>query len=348
MRSSEALEEMHIFLYMLAQPTIPSTARWSENAITVAGSWSGQFGSSMNLLEDNHGFCIMEDGTLYVADTGNHRIMIVSPNSTKAIASIQLPVAPGAFSRYVGVFVVSTDMYVLDNLLNIVSIWSVNRLNLSIADTNSTRIIQINMTSVEYFFIDGHSDIYITDPSTHTIKCYRADSINSPIIVAGNGVHGSEQDQLASPRGIFVDAERSVYIADSDNHRIQKWSYGALSGVTVAGNGECGSDRLTQLCHPVFVTVDSNQHLYTFDRSFGGILRWSLGSNQGECIAACSGVNDLHSSNLGAVYAIAFDRQGSLYASDPSQNRIQKFQIISDFGMYTCAELHRFTETMID
>ncbi|CAF1689666.1 unnamed protein product, partial [Didymodactylos carnosus] len=41
---------------------------------------------------------------------------------------------------------------------------------------------------------------------------------------------GNRNDQLDSPQGIYVDGSGSIYIADTNNHRIQKWSRGSSTG----------------------------------------------------------------------------------------------------------------------
>ena len=318
------------------QLTISSTARWSENAITVAGSWSGRSGSDLNLLSWNRGLCITDDGTLYVADTGNGRIVVIQPNSTEAVATIQTDETPSPYSGLLDVFVTKTNIYVLDNMVNQIKIWPINRSNPSTTDESSLNIMTFD-GRVAYFFVDQDDNLYVNDQTTSTITCYPLNTTNnsSGIVVAGNGVLGSAPDQLCDPRGIFVDENRSLYIADYNNHRIQKWTYGASFGVTVAGNGECDAGTLRQLCHPTSVVVDSNQRIYSVDGDFIRIVRWALGADSGECIAACSGEHDLQSNNLYYVYAIAFDSQGSLYASDQYNNRVQKFQIISNSGKST-------------
>lgn len=311
------------------QLTISSTARWSENAITVAGSWSGRSGADLNLLVQNRGLCITDDGTLYVADTGNSRIVVIEPNSTTAVATIETTEISDVYSGYVDVFVTKTNIYVLDDMVNQIKIWPINR-------SNPPKIKSIE-GSAQNLFVDPNDDLFVNDLTTSTIIFYPLNTTNSSTgtIVAGNGTPGFAPDQLNYPRGIFVDDNRSLYIADYENHRIQKWTYGASFGVTVAGNGECSADTLRQLCHPIFVAVDSNRNIYTVDSRFTRIVRWALGADSGECIAACSGEQDLQSNNLYSAYAIAFDRQGSLYVSDQENNRVQKFQIISNSGKST-------------
>ncbi|CAF4697035.1 unnamed protein product, partial [Rotaria magnacalcarata] len=46
---------------------------------------------------------------------------------------------------------------------------------------------------------------------------------------------GSTPDKLNNPWGLYVDSNQAVYIVDRNNHRVQLWNNGVISGVTVAG-----------------------------------------------------------------------------------------------------------------
>jgi DNA-binding beta-propeller fold protein YncE len=66
------------------------------------------------------------------------------------------------------------------------------------------------------------------------------------------GSYGSGDGQFYHPQGVSVDSAGNVYVADTDNHRIQKFSQFSMRTVTKAGTGEglyravpgisCGSD----------------------------------------------------------------------------------------------------------
>jgi DNA-binding beta-propeller fold protein YncE len=51
---------------------------------------------------------------------------------------------------------------------------------------------------------------------------------SSSIQVAGNNSAGSASNQLNYPWGIYVDGNKTLYIVDSNNHRVQKWLQGTL------------------------------------------------------------------------------------------------------------------------
>lgn len=61
--------------------------------------------------------------------------------------------------------------------------------------------------------------------------------------VAGSSLlgGGSTPQQLSNPTDVYADSAGSIYVADSNNNRVQKWLVGASNGTTVvpgsAGTG---------------------------------------------------------------------------------------------------------------
>ena len=82
--------------------------------------------------------------------------------------------------------------------------------------------------------------------------------------VAGGNGQGSAANQLYSPPGVAVDASGNVFIADRNNHRIQKWAPGATTGTTVAGGNGQGS-AANQLSRPYGVAVDASGNVFIGD-----------------------------------------------------------------------------------
>ncbi|CAF4274097.1 unnamed protein product [Rotaria sp. Silwood2] len=151
------------------------------------------------------------------------------------------------------------------------------------------------------------------------------------VVVAGNGTDGISASQLSGPFGLFVNEAGTLYVSDCQNNRIQRWDNGASSGVTVAGTG-VGGNSLSQLYYPLGIVVDSNGYMYIVDGGNSRILRWPPNSHSGECIAACTGTSGNEIDRLLEPIALAFDSYGSLFISDRSNNRVQKFQILGSFG----------------
>lgn len=87
-------------------------------------------------------------------------------------------------------------------------------------------------------------------------------------LVAGsiNGTPGSSSTLLRYPTGMTLDPMGNIYVVDRDNHRVQLFLNGQLSGRTIAGvTGVNGSDA-TLLNFPYAVILDNALNLYVSDR----------------------------------------------------------------------------------
>ncbi|CAF4890938.1 unnamed protein product, partial [Rotaria sp. Silwood1] len=80
---------------------------------------------------------------------------------------------------------------------------------------------------------------------------------NTTIIVAGRtNESGSTAEYLSLPYDIYVDATgNAVYVANSGNNRIQKWTKGAREGITGAGPSKITEDNTDAWFNP------TNTHL---------------------------------------------------------------------------------------
>ena len=319
---------------------LPPAARWTTNATTVAGSDTAQSGYTSSLLNNVYGIHIASDDILYIADFSNHRIVVVEPGSTSAIAT--LGSGPGSadteLQEPTDVFVTSTTVFILDSANYRVQAYSRDGKQISTV-AGSTGTLGNSESSTGFgisysLFVDAFGFLYVSDGDNHRVMRFPPNSSNgtSAVIAAGTGSAGSSPGWLNGPRGIFVDGTLTLYIADTYNHRIQRWANNACSGMTVAGTGSVGSG-LDQLNTPVAVVVDTNNYLYITDQGNNRILRWLVGACAGECIASCSD-NKAGSTadKFSNARGLGFDSQGSLFVSDGSNNRVQKFSLVSSTG----------------
>ena len=105
--------------------------------------------------------------------------------------------------------------------------------------------------------------------------------------VAGIGSGGnSQQYSLNKPIQVVVDSNDTLYISDSQNHRIQQWLLNAPSGTTIAGkqNGGPGNSS-SELFNPEAVVLDSSNGIYIADAKNHRIVHWVKGASNGTLIA---------------------------------------------------------------
>ncbi|CAF2117469.1 unnamed protein product, partial [Rotaria magnacalcarata] len=85
------------------------------------------------------------------------------------------------------------------------------------------------------------------------------------IVVAGGQGEGSALTQLNSPNGLFVDTLGTLYVADSRNDRVMRWTQGDNKPGTVimGGNGEGAGAN--QFYYPRGLSFDRHGNLYVGD-----------------------------------------------------------------------------------
>ena len=280
----------------------------------------------MNSLGGNWGISISSDDTLYIADGGNNRIVVVSLNGTRNVSTFGS--GPGNSSNQLNnptdVFVTDTAVYVMDTYNYRVQKWSRNGTNPITRPGSSLP----NFGQDFSVFVDKYDNLYMSLSSANKVILFAANSSNFTT-VAGNGTAGSASNQFTGLIGIWVDDARALYAADSSNQRIQKWIYNASSGLTVAGTGMSGSS-LTQLQNPNSMVVDRSGRVYVADRNNHRIVRWEPNATAGVCVVACTGVSGKQANQLNGPVFVAFDTNGSMYVSDSGNNRIQKFQVFDN------------------
>ena len=284
--------------------------QWDQNAVTVAGWQNGSGGSDETQLDQPVGISISQNHVLYIADYNNHRVVAVDLNTNHSTYII----GSGYFIAPHDIFVINTTLYISDT-------GNYRIIKLSLNGSNQTHAVQLNQSLIPMFiYVDFDENIYFSERTSHTVRLFNS-TLETVDIVAGNGTNGSADNQLNIPYGIFVDQNRTVYVADCHNNRIMKWFSGASVGIRVAGSTP------TELRLPTHIIVDNNGYMYISESGNARVTRWAPNSTFGICIAACTGILGKSSNQLQGPHSLTFDSDGSLYVSDYGNNRIQKFQI---------------------
>jgi DNA-binding beta-propeller fold protein YncE len=135
--------------------------------------------------------------------------------------------------------------------------------------------------------LDNEKNLYIAERDSNRVIKW-SPVTNTTIVVAGD-INGSEPTgkYLNRPEGIYVDRiDGSLYVVDRYNHRIQKWSVGAKTGLTVAGSSSGIPDRNAEsLFYPSDVSVDEEtKTVYVSDTSNHRVQRWLFNASKGETI----------------------------------------------------------------
>eukprot|EP00927_Polykrikos_kofoidii_P080146 TRINITY_DN77016_c0_g1_i1.p1 TRINITY_DN77016_c0_g1~~TRINITY_DN77016_c0_g1_i1.p1 ORF type:complete len:481 (-),score=80.24 TRINITY_DN77016_c0_g1_i1:185-1537(-) len=144
-----------------------------------------------------------------------------------------------------------------------------------------------------------------------------------PVLLAGcPNSTGTRANQLAFPSGILLDNDGSLLVADTNNHRVQRFPplcdelEGVTEGpaaVTVAGSAKCQSGgALDQLNMPTGICLDPRDgSLLVADRGNSRVLRFPAGSRGGQ-----RGEVVIDSAEISRPWGVSVGPDGSLYVSD--------------------------------
>ena len=170
--------------------------------------------------------------------------------------------------------------------------------------------------------LDHEGSLYVSDFEKHEVRRYReGDQVG--ILVAGGYGRGDALNQFNCPRHLFVDRDLSLYVSDRDNHRVMKWFKDAREGFIVAG-GHGQGNASKQLNSPGGLFVDPIGSIYVADQMNHRIMRWLLGAKEGEVIAGGKGQGS-HNNQLCRPASVFIDQSGNLYVTDMGNHRVQRF-----------------------
>ena len=137
---------------------------------------------------------------------------------------------------------------------------------------------------------------------------------------------------LSQPGGVAIDSTGNLYVADTNNNRIRKFSVGGASLAAWGGTGTGGFGSYAdpgQFKSPKDVAIDSTGNLYVADTGNHRIQKRDLTGNWSVIAAG-------YSRNLGQFRnpeAVAIDSTGNLYVSEAVNHRIQKRDIAGNWSV---------------
>lgn len=237
-------------------------------ATHVIGQPGMTTGTAQALSDDSllspRGVAVDGAGRLFVADTGNNRVLrFPTP------ILIDQPVADQVFGQMGNFFTNGANQPVLsaDSLRVPVGITFDSAGSLYIADNGNNRILRFDQPATT----DTTADAVVGQPN---------------FTVGGNSTTAST---LASPTGLAVDSQGNLYVADTNNNRVLEFNGPVVNGVPAnqvdgqpdftqssGNNGNAPINGLTaaSLNVPTAVLVDATDNLYVVDKNNNRLLEY--------------------------------------------------------------------------
>jgi len=281
---------------------IPGTISTVAGGATSGSSGDGSAAVGA-LLGAPQGTAIDSAGNIYIADTANNKVRMISA-------------ATGKINTIAGTGTAG-----------------------SLGDGAAATAAQL--ASPKAVAVDSAGNVYIADTGNHRIQMVSAQT-GFISTIAGTGVSGFGGDgsaasaaQLASPAGVAVDAAANIYIADTGNNRIRR--IGALSGLitTIAGTGTAtytgdgAAATAATLNAPAGVWADSSGTIYIADTLNHAVRAINPATG---FITTVAGTGTLGytgdgaaatAAKLDAPAGVTTDAAGNIYIADTGNNAIR-------------------------
>lgn len=263
---------------------------------TIAGSGSAGFAgdggpASAALLNGPTGLALDALGNLYIADSANHRIRMITPGGVIST------VAGNGTAGYSGdgglataaelntphglAFDAAGNLYIADTANNVIREVAPQGLITTIAGTgvpgyggDGGSALQAQLDLPWGIAFDATGSLWLADAGNNVIR-----SIDTTGLIAtgvGTGVAGFAGDglapaaaQLAAPHWVAFDAAGNLYISDGGNQRVRMLSGGLMSTLAGTGNalyaGDGGPASQASLASPEGLALDGSGNLYVAD-----------------------------------------------------------------------------------
>ncbi|CAF1405644.1 unnamed protein product [Adineta ricciae] len=227
----------------LNEPKFCPTVKWNEPAITFFQDKNRGSNHAIEIFIDI-------DNTIYAINTGGDQILVWRKHDT-----FPMTIHDQDWCIFSSIFVPKINEIYISCWRSEIIRW--------IPSTNTF----VNITTFEsqgyQLFIDINNYLYCSMLYADTVEKIWLDSGMEITVVAGTGRAGSAPNELNEPMGIFVDTNLDLYVADSENNRIQLFPLNEKNGITVAGQNS--ADITIELSSPRAIILDADKYLFIAD-----------------------------------------------------------------------------------
>ncbi len=283
----------------------------------AADSVIGSPGNSPAQFQSPRGVAVALDGSLYVADSKNHRIQHFSPDG-KALqvwgtfGDVAAGTAPGGtFNEPWGVAVgPDGSIYVADTWNHRIQKFSSTGSFIQMWGTFGQDNNPEHLYGPRGIAVDARGQVYVTDTGNKRVVIFDAD---------GKFIIQFGSDTLDEPVGIAIGPDDTIFVADTWNQRVVVYAHDQSgSGYTLIKSWPVDGWYGQSVENKPFLTVSENQVLVT-DPEGCQVIAFSLEGTVERVWGACSG-------EIGMPTGIAGDPSGGLWISDAEHQRLLHFE----------------------
>ena len=307
---------------------LPLCAAWKTSGVTVAGSEDGIPGDALDELRGPVGLHAARDGTFYVVDKWNHRVMKYVPNGSRH--GTQIGDGRGNGSRqlfYPNAVVVdeaTNAVYISDYDNQRIQLWPDGGMSARV----ETVLGQLTTNNSAIGDFSQANDIQLDPRSNDTLYTLETESSRVSKWKLRAKYRESSFRVYSLAYGMHVDAQHNVYVVELVFKEVFKWTKGKYAPAT--------NQSTSRLKRPTAVVVDSDGQMFIADSENHRIVRWELNAPEGICIVGCSATSANRDDQLSEPKDLTFDWKGNLLVADTENNRVQRFDLLINTSCGKC------------
>lgn len=225
-----------------------------------------------NTLNSPTGLFIDSNGNLFVADTGNNRVLVYFSVSSIAEFGGQADLVLGQSSFTTDTATVSSTG--MNRPLYVCVLRTLTTTHLWVSDSQNKRVIRF----------DNPYSLNNGDPATAVL--------GQPHLATG-GTVPTGADSIQSPRGLAVSADGTLWVADSAAHRILRFDNAHTLGDFASANAVVGQPDFTStdsnrtasgISGPAGIELSPSGQLFVCDSGNNRILRFGAGASSADLV----------------------------------------------------------------
>ena len=284
--------------------------------------------SSANPVQLNapRSLAIAQDGSIYVADTRNHRILHLGEDGRvlhqwgSFADGLASPAGPSTLNEPWGIGIgPDGSVYVTDTWNHRIQKFTTTGEFVSTWGSYGLAESPEALYGPRGLAVDDIGRVYVADTGNKRIVVFTADG--AYITQFGSG--GLDPGLFDEPVGIAVDAEYRLYVTDTWNQRIQTFVLGAEGSYAPERQWDVFGWFGQSVDNKPFIAVGEVRHVFVTDPEGYRVMEFD---SEGDLIRVWGELGE-SSSTFGLPAGIAVDGEGRVWVTDAGNNRILRFTL---------------------
>ena len=278
----------------------------------------GERGQEPGKFDSPAGVAVDSGGNLFVLDTNNSRIQRLDPDGKL----IKMWGDPGSdagrcFSGPLRVLISPEDiLWVADTDNN--RLQSFDSTGRFLSEVGSLGQSPGQFSRPIGMAFDPAGNMWVADSGNNRVQKFAPGMKNVLAIIPDNPRPSSLAGEFNTPWGVACDATGTVYVADTENHRIQRF---AKDGTPIGSFGTMGNGN-DQFYKPTDIMIDRAGALFIVDSGNNRIKKHDA---QGTYITEWGKIGSL-AREFNNPQQITQGPDGTIYIADTNNNRVQKYR----------------------